>query len=226
LIGVTADEHWVIHHGPTYALLLIANGQPAAPSPLRHGQLRAAASRPRWAGSRRAGPGGRPPGGRPRWLAPVAGSRRAGQRPPSAVHPGAGPRRGLSRPRPGRRPGPAARASRADGTRRWLAAGHGPAALLRHRAGRADRPRRQGHTIPALRTRPRRRPDPNHTRSTDRRGRIADVAGESAVTRHLAPCLPAGHQAYPGRARAGAPAGQPGQGRRHARERGPGGTRY
>ena len=37
LIGVTADEHWVIRHGPTYALLLIANQRPAAPSPLRAG---------------------------------------------------------------------------------------------------------------------------------------------------------------------------------------------
>ena len=37
LIGVTADEHWVIRHGPTYALLLIANQRPAAPSPLWSG---------------------------------------------------------------------------------------------------------------------------------------------------------------------------------------------
>jgi hypothetical protein len=37
LIGVTADEHWVIRHGSTYALLLIANQRPAAPSPLRAG---------------------------------------------------------------------------------------------------------------------------------------------------------------------------------------------
>src|ERR1700722_2020819 len=34
LIGVTADEHWVIRHGPTYALLLIANQRPAAPLPV------------------------------------------------------------------------------------------------------------------------------------------------------------------------------------------------
>ena len=33
LIGVTADEHWVIHRGPTYALLLIGNGPLPAPSP-------------------------------------------------------------------------------------------------------------------------------------------------------------------------------------------------
>ena len=37
LIGVTADEHWVNRRGPTYALLLIANQRPAAPSPLRAG---------------------------------------------------------------------------------------------------------------------------------------------------------------------------------------------
>jgi hypothetical protein len=35
LIGVTADEHWVIPRAPTYALLLIANQRPTAPSPLR-----------------------------------------------------------------------------------------------------------------------------------------------------------------------------------------------
>ena len=35
LIGVTADEHWVIHLRSTYALLLIRNGPPPAPSPLR-----------------------------------------------------------------------------------------------------------------------------------------------------------------------------------------------
>jgi hypothetical protein len=35
LIGVTADEHGVIHLGSTYALLLIRNGPPPAPSPLR-----------------------------------------------------------------------------------------------------------------------------------------------------------------------------------------------
>jgi hypothetical protein len=34
LIGVTADEHWVIRHGPTYALLLIANQRPTAPLPV------------------------------------------------------------------------------------------------------------------------------------------------------------------------------------------------
>ena len=33
LIGVTADEHWVIRRGPTYALLLIGNGPLPAPSP-------------------------------------------------------------------------------------------------------------------------------------------------------------------------------------------------
>ena len=37
LIGVTADEHWVIPRAPTYALLLIANQRPTAPSPLRGG---------------------------------------------------------------------------------------------------------------------------------------------------------------------------------------------
>ena len=34
-IGVTTGEHWVISRGPTYALLLIPNGRPAAPSLLR-----------------------------------------------------------------------------------------------------------------------------------------------------------------------------------------------
>ncbi len=232
LIGVTADEHWVIHHGPTYSLLLIANGQPGAPSPLRHGQLRAAASRPRRAGSRRAGPDGPAPGelapaGWPRrlapgGLAPAAGSRRAGQRPPRAVHFGAGPRRGLSRPgpgAPGRRHAPVARG--------WPRAG-GPAET----PGRARTAGAAGARHPGAAHQTRRRPDPNHTRGTGRRGKIPDVAGESAVTRHPAPCLPAGHQAYPGRgpgqASAGRPAraGQRWQGRRHARERGPGGTGY
>ena len=40
LIGVTADEHWVIYRGPTYALLLIAIGRRAAPSLLGHGPRR------------------------------------------------------------------------------------------------------------------------------------------------------------------------------------------
>ena len=72
LIRVTADEHWVICRGPTYALLLIAIGRRAAPSPLRPGPCRAAGS------------------GRP--VAPAAGLQ--------AAHPGAGPGRGLVRPGP------------------------------------------------------------------------------------------------------------------------------
>lgn len=40
LTGVTADEHWVIHRGPTYALLLTAIGRRPAPSLLRPGPAR------------------------------------------------------------------------------------------------------------------------------------------------------------------------------------------
>ncbi len=47
LIGVTADEHWVIRLGPTYALLLIGNGPSSAPSPLRGGELQATGYRGR-----------------------------------------------------------------------------------------------------------------------------------------------------------------------------------
>ena len=54
LIGVTADEHWVIPRAPTYALLLIANQRPTAPSPLGGGTT---------SGGRKPAPG--PGGGRP-----------------------------------------------------------------------------------------------------------------------------------------------------------------
>ena len=68
LIGVTADEHWVIHRGSTYALLLIANGQPAAPSPL----------------------GTENSGRREAWPAGGLARGRLGGRLARAVHPGAG----------------------------------------------------------------------------------------------------------------------------------------
>jgi hypothetical protein len=54
LIGVTADEHWVIRHGATYALLLIANQRLTAPLPV--------AGR---GSSRRPEAGAGPGGGRP-----------------------------------------------------------------------------------------------------------------------------------------------------------------
>ena len=68
LIGVTADEHWVIHRGSTYALLLIANGQPAAPSPL----------------------GTENSGRREAWPAGGLARGRLGGRLARAIHPGAG----------------------------------------------------------------------------------------------------------------------------------------
>jgi hypothetical protein len=66
LIGVTGDEHWVIRRGPPYALLLIANGPPAAPSRLRGPQLRG--TRSRAAGGRAARlPGTSVPGPETAW---------------------------------------------------------------------------------------------------------------------------------------------------------------
>ena len=99
LIGVTGDEHWVIWHGPTYALLLIANQRPAAPSPLRAG----ANSGPPGAG---AGPRGED---LPCPVNPAAGNGReraaqARRREPGAAPDGLADRRTGPRPTPGCRP--------------------------------------------------------------------------------------------------------------------------
>ena len=199
LIGVTADEHWVIPRAPTYALLLIANQRPTAPSPLRGGTTsgggspylgRAAGVLPaphesaagKTAGTRRHTRRGR---GRP----PGSTAGRTGYRP--GPGPGTG-RRAAPGYRPGARPGSAPKAHRgpeahpgcpvgaASGAARTPARGFrpgaGPAA-----GRREDRPRDRPHGL-AEAIRPR-APTPNHVRGTGRRGRIPDVAGESAAPR-------------------------------------------
>ncbi len=110
LIGVTVPEHWVIRHGPTYALLRIANGRPAAPSPLRDVPLRTAGSRPGPAGRGSPRPGRLAPGRPgPGWPGLRGPARRPAQgRPPRAGGPcqGPGPAAAGGRRGPGQRAGP------------------------------------------------------------------------------------------------------------------------
>ena len=155
-IGVTADEHWVISRGPTYALLLIPNGRPAAPSLLRA----------------QATPDGLKPG--------------PGPRPGTAGAAQCMDRQGNEQARTGAR----LRHRPARGRRRRLR--RQPA-----RPGLADRGDGREGQISTLTTEPGRRLARTAPRSTCRRDRIPDVAGESAGgSSDPACCVRPGHEAW------------------------------
>jgi hypothetical protein len=165
LIGVTADEHWVIRRGPTYALLLIANQRPTAPSPLQGtDNFRRAAAL--------AGPGGGRPSppheSRRRETAEPGGTRDAPGRPPGTTpggsenrpeyrpeaHPDAGrrptqgPPEGPTRVLPGGTPGLPRRARGAAGRAAPGCrpdAGRGAARRPARRPGRRESAQRADH---------------------------------------------------------------------------------